>query len=385
MIRWPIDEVLAEQAHVRRQMSSVPPPAPDWEGSGGCLLCLETVSVAERDAAYGNAYHEECFRCSECGCTLTASRSRPNETDELKRRMNSAATYTESETSNSLSTSSAEADLKAESAERDASARLAAQSLLAGIQLAGARGLRRGEAPLVQATDASPVPFEPNVETSTEGDQAEEGPIFGTWIKERWESTVLFMDSEPPVKLSTAGDRTPEGADEDPVATWLKEKWESTPTAAELQSWLEEETNVMVLGCWAGCSSSRRPAASSAPVSPTSPASCRPPRPSTESFERIPHLPTYLPSSKDAFRESRDALQRDAAGWPAGLTAAGLPSTSTFVVPPTEAALAVAARRADAEVETERLKLELAAAMERARAAEAENALLLQRKYRYSS
>ena len=317
MIRWPMDEVLAEQAHVGWQMSSVPPP-PDWEGSGGCLLCLETVSVAERHAAYGNAYHEECFRCSECGCTLTASRSRPNETDELKRRMNSAATYTESETSNSLSTSSAEADLKAESAERDASARLAAQSLLAGIQLADARGLRRGEAPLVQATDASPVPFEPNVETSTEGDlegdHAEEehpaeevDPIFGTWIKERWESTVLFMDSEPPVKLSTAGDRTPEGADEGPVATWLKEKWESTPTAAELQSWLEEETNVMVLGCWAGCSSSRRPAASSAPVSPTSPTSRRPPRPSTESFERIPHLPPYLPPylppSKDGLRE----------------------------------------------------------------------------------
>ena len=234
-----------------------------------------------------------------------------------------SAQGTESETSTSLSTSSAEAELKFESAERDATARLAAQSLLAGmIELAGARGLTRGEAPRVLATDASPVPFEPNVETSTEGDlegdHAEEehpaeevDPIFGTWLKERWESTVLFTDSEPAVELSTASDETSGAADEGPVATWLKEKWESTPTAAELQSWLEEETNVMVLGCWAGCSSSRRPAASSAPVSPTSPTSRRPPRPSTESFERIPHLPPYLPPypppylppSKDGLRE----------------------------------------------------------------------------------
>ena len=297
MIRWPIDEVLAEQAHVRRQMSSVPPV-----GSGRkiCLLCLETVSVAERHAAHGNAYHEiKCFRCSECDCTLTATNCKnwcisvEAETDELKRRINvsqrvASAQGTESETSTSLSTSSAEAELKFESAERDATARLAAQSLLAGItELAGARGLTRGEAPRVLATDASPDPFEPNVETSTEGDHAEEehpaeeDPIFGTWLKERWESTVLFTDSEPAVELSTAGDQTSGGVDEGPVATWLKEKWESTPTAAELQSWLEEETNVMVLGCWAGCSSSRRPAASSAPVSPTSPTPCRPPRPST--------------------------------------------------------------------------------------------------------
>lgn len=335
MIRWPIDEVLAEQAHVRtRQMSSIPPP-PEWEGSGRkiCLLCLETVSVAERHAAHGNAYHEiKSFRCSECDCTLTATNwciSVEAETDEFKRRVNvshtaASAQGTESETSTSVSTSSAEDELKFESAERDATARLAAQSLLAGFtELAGARGLTPGEAPRVLATDASPVPFEPNVETSTEGDlegdHAEEehpaeevDPIFGTWLKERWESTVLFTDSEPAVELSTASDETPGGADEGPVATWLKEKWESTPTAAELQSWLEEETNVMVLGCWAGCSSSRRPAASSAPVSPTSPTSRRPPRPSTESFERIPHLPPYLPPyqlppylppSKDGLRE----------------------------------------------------------------------------------
>lgn len=169
MIRWPIDEVLAEQAHVRtRQMSSVPPP-PEWEGSGRkiCLLCLETVSVAERHAAHGNAYHEiKSFRCSECDCTLTATNwCISAETDELKRRINvshtaASAQGTESETSTSLSTSSAEAELKFESAERDATARHAAQSLLAGFtELAGARGLTPGEAPRVLATDCVPCPF----------------------------------------------------------------------------------------------------------------------------------------------------------------------------------------------------------------------------------